>query len=73
MRRHLSALHEHYGDYLGVRVARKHVGWYLAPRDPDRERRARFNRLEQATQQFEFIHELFRGDAAAIDNGIHAA
>ncbi len=73
MQRHLRALHEHYGDYLGVRVARKHVGWYLAARDPGREHRARFNRLEQATQQFEFLHELFRGDAAAIGNGIHAA
>ncbi|WP_087717961.1 tRNA dihydrouridine synthase DusB [Salinicola salarius] len=73
MQRHLRALHEHYGDYLGVRVARKHVGWYLAARDPGREHRARFNRLEQATQQFEFLHELFRGDAAAIGNGTHAA
>lgn len=73
MGRHLRALHEHYGDYLGVRVARKHVGWYLASHDPSRTYRSRFNRLEQAEQQFEFLHELFRGDAAAIGNGIHAA
>ncbi|WP_189444848.1 tRNA dihydrouridine synthase DusB [Salinicola rhizosphaerae] len=73
MRRHLQALHEHYGDYLGVRVARKHVGWYLATRDPGREWRARFNRLEQVKQQFDFLHELFRGDFAAIGNGTHAA
>jgi tRNA-dihydrouridine synthase B len=26
---HLGALHEFYGDYLGVRIARKHVKWYL--------------------------------------------
>jgi len=26
---HLQALHQFYGDYLGVRIARKHVGWYL--------------------------------------------
>ncbi|WP_110648936.1 tRNA dihydrouridine synthase DusB [Salinicola peritrichatus] len=73
MQRHLRALHAHYGDYLGVRVARKHIGWYLAARDPSREHRARFNRLEQARAQFDFLHELFRGDAAAIGNGIHAA
>ncbi|WP_353981754.1 tRNA dihydrouridine synthase DusB [Salinicola endophyticus] len=72
MRRHLTALHAHYGDYLGVRVARKHIGWYLAARDPRREHRARFNRLEQSAEQFAFLHELFRGDTA-IDNGIHAA
>ncbi|MGQ9426223.1 tRNA dihydrouridine synthase DusB [Gilvimarinus sp. F26214L] len=26
---HLHALHEFYGDYMGVRIARKHVKWYL--------------------------------------------
>lgn len=26
---HLTALHEFYGDEQGVRVARKHIGWYL--------------------------------------------
>ncbi|MEX1034101.1 MAG: tRNA dihydrouridine synthase DusB [Cellvibrionaceae bacterium] len=26
---HLSALYEFYGDYLGVRIARKHVKWYI--------------------------------------------
>src|SRR5690606_38970441 len=26
---HLDALYEFYGDFLGVRIARKHVGWYL--------------------------------------------
>lgn len=26
---HLSALHEFYGDYMGVRIARKHLKWYL--------------------------------------------
>lgn len=29
--RHLSGLHEFYGDYTGVRIARKHIGWYLKP------------------------------------------
>jgi tRNA-dihydrouridine synthase B len=27
---HLAALHAFYGDVMGVRIARKHVGWYLA-------------------------------------------
>ncbi len=27
---HLSALHDFYGDHLGVRIARKHISWYLA-------------------------------------------
>lgn len=27
--RHLQALHRHYGEIMGVRIARKHIGWYL--------------------------------------------
>jgi tRNA-dihydrouridine synthase B len=29
LQRHVSALHQFYDDYLGVRIARKHVGWCL--------------------------------------------
>ena len=25
---HVQALHEFYGEVMGVRIARKHVGWY---------------------------------------------
>ncbi len=27
---HLAELHRFYGDYMGVRIARKHIAWYLA-------------------------------------------
>ncbi|MDO9458675.1 MAG: tRNA dihydrouridine synthase DusB [Alphaproteobacteria bacterium] len=30
MRRHYTAMIAHYGEALGVRTARKHLGWYLA-------------------------------------------
>ncbi len=26
---HLDALYRHYGEFMGVRIARKHAGWYL--------------------------------------------
>lgn len=29
---HISAIHHFYGDYLGVRIARKHIGWYFKGR-----------------------------------------
>lgn len=29
LRSHLDALHQFYGELMGVRIARKHVGWYL--------------------------------------------
>lgn len=29
MTQHISDIYEHYGDFMGVRLARKHVKWYL--------------------------------------------
>ena len=26
---HIKAIHSHYGEYLGVRISRKHIGWYV--------------------------------------------
>ncbi|MGO2131473.1 MAG: tRNA dihydrouridine synthase DusB [Halomonas sp.] len=65
LKEHLSALHAFYGDYMGVRIARKHVGWYLAcdNRFDDhgrRQLRATFNRLETPASHYQFIDELFR-------------
>lgn len=58
---HLSALHAFYGDVMGARIARKHVGWYLATLPGAREFRAQFNRLEctdaQCANVREFFHE----------------
>jgi tRNA-dihydrouridine synthase B len=28
--RHYESLIEHYGTHVGVRIARKHLGWYVA-------------------------------------------
>ncbi|MBW5798752.1 tRNA dihydrouridine synthase DusB [Halomonas elongata] len=65
LRDHLSALHDFYGEHMGVRIARKHIGWYLAgdARFDDAERkrlRATFNGLDAANAQCRFIDELFR-------------
>ena len=43
MRAHVVALHQRYGDVLGVRVARKHVGWYCAHLPGGLELRRAFN------------------------------
>ena len=37
---HVQALHEFYGEVMGVRIARKHVGWYLATLPGARDFRA---------------------------------
>jgi tRNA-dihydrouridine synthase B len=56
---HLLALHRFYGDPMGVRIARKHVGWYLATLPGAREFRSRFNTLETPEAQTALIRQFF--------------
>jgi tRNA-dihydrouridine synthase B len=57
---HLAALHAFYGDVMGVRIARKHVGWYLATLPGAREFRSSFNCLEDTAAQCANVREFFR-------------
>ena len=57
---HLDALYEFYGDFLGVRIARKHVGWYLQHQQDNPDFRRQFNALEDAGQQRLAVQQWFR-------------
>ncbi len=64
---HLDALHQFYGEFMGVKIARKHVGWYLkADRensectDQLRQFQAYFNQLESARSQHLAIQDYFQ-------------
>ena len=48
---HLQAIHEHYGDYLGTRIARKHIGWYVHSLPSGETFRKYFNLLDTPSQQ----------------------
>ena len=58
---HLDALHDFYGDYVGLRIARKHVGWYLQGSPAGVEFRREFNRIVSAADQraalANFLHQ----------------
>ena len=56
---HLAALHEFYGEVQGVRIARKHVGWYLQTRPAGSDVRKQFNCLETPKEQENCILEYF--------------
>lgn len=58
LRRHVGALHDFYGDYMGLRIARKHVGWYLEHRPTGRTARSDFNALESCAAQLAFIDQI---------------
>ena len=59
MQRHLAQLHQSYGEYQGVRVARKHIGWYLKGRDNSAEARMRLMRADTAAEQFAILNSYF--------------
>ena len=48
---HLESLHAFYGEISGVRIARKHLGWYTANLPEGEAFRRSFNTLEDATAQ----------------------
>ncbi len=56
---HLQALHKFYGEARGVRIARKHLGWYAAGRSDERTFRQRVNRAECASEQLDIVQAWF--------------
>ena len=59
MKRHLAQLHRSYGEYTGVRVARKHIGWYLDGRDQAAETRKKLMQAESAAEQYALLEAYF--------------
>ncbi len=59
LRLHLGRMHDFYGPVMGVRIARKHLAWYLQWLPDSREFRSRFNSLDNPQQQLQAIDMLF--------------
>jgi tRNA-dihydrouridine synthase B len=60
MERHLRQLHRSYGEHTGVRVARRHIGWYLSGRDNSDGPRKLLMRAQSAAEQFDILNSYFR-------------
>jgi tRNA-dihydrouridine synthase B len=56
---HINALHAFYGDYMGVRIARKHLGWYLNAQGVLKTNYKHINTIEDCHQQISAVHEIF--------------
>ncbi|MGB0223995.1 MAG: tRNA dihydrouridine synthase DusB [Marinobacterium sp.] len=63
--RHLKALHEFYGELMGVRIARKHLNWYLQSVSDVTGFRKEFNQLETAEEQLNALDQYFDRAQAA--------
>jgi tRNA-dihydrouridine synthase B len=59
MAAHLQAHYAFYGEYLGVRTARKHIGWYVRDLAGAEDFRQRMNLLEDCAQQLSAVAEFF--------------
>ncbi len=57
--KHISNLHQFYGEYQGVRIARKHIGWYCKQKENSNEFRAVINRIENASEQLSVLRHYF--------------
>ncbi|HLD65380.1 MAG TPA: tRNA dihydrouridine synthase DusB [Pseudomonas sp.] len=66
---HLAALHGFYGEVMGTRIARKHVGWYLATLPGAKEFRAQFNRLENTDAQCAKVQLFFAEHCSNLNAG----
>ncbi|NOI66274.1 tRNA dihydrouridine synthase DusB [Vibrio sp. 99-8-1] len=56
---HVQELHQFYGEFLGPRIARKHVGWYLKEHEQASEFRRTFNAIDVAHEQLDALEGYF--------------
>ena len=57
---HLETMLEHYGHQAGLRIARKHIGWYSKGLPQSAEFRAAVNCVDDATNVRALIHNFFQ-------------
>jgi tRNA-dihydrouridine synthase B len=56
---HVHELYEFYGEYSGVRVARKHISWYTKGLAGSAQFRHGMNMLESSAQQLQAVRDFF--------------
>ena len=63
---HLEHLHAFYGEQAGVRIARKHLGWYAKDRPENAAFRAVVNQAESAEAQLHLTRDYFDALVAGV-------
>lgn len=66
IRNHILAMHHFYGSYMGVRIARKHIGWYVAVLPNGENFRRRINTVEEAKTQLQMIDDYLDRQVAQL-------
>jgi tRNA-dihydrouridine synthase B len=69
---HLEHLHAFYGETAGVRIARKHLGWYAKDRPENASFRGVVNRAEGAAEQWRLTRDYFDALIAGVSPDLQA-
>jgi tRNA-dihydrouridine synthase B len=56
---HVAGLYDFYGEYMGVRVARKHIAWYSKTHPGGAPFRKTINNTDSAEKQLQLIEQFF--------------
>lgn len=64
---HLHNLYEFYGEFTGVRVARKHISWYSKGNSGSAVFRQRVNQAETVEEQLSITHDFFDQQVQAAE------
>jgi tRNA-dihydrouridine synthase B len=64
MNEHLQAHYAFYGEFMGLRTARKHIGWYVRDLAGGEAFRQRMNRLESCGEQLRAVDAFFESQSA---------
>ena len=70
---HLRDLHSFYGESSGVRIARKHLGWYAKDRPENRAFLAVANQATTADEQLRLARDYFDALVAGVAPGLPVA
>ena len=71
---HLQDHYDFYGEYTGVRTARKHIGWYMQNMAGGKDLSDLINRIDDSSEQFATVSDWFdRAQRDEPTNGIKIA
>ena len=62
----LEQMYALYGEYSGVRIARKHISWYTKGIEKSNEFRKTVNLVESSAEQFKMTHAFFQNLSSEI-------
>jgi len=63
---HLENLYDFYGSHMGVRIARKHIGWYCKHHPNTDLFKQQIVRVESTTEQLDLVTEHFRNTTGGL-------